>query len=171
MRCGVSKSAVSSVAMQRDGYARPRRAPKAISRRDLLRLGRGPLFRADIDYDGASERVHAAWDRDDRELLLRALQPVAEALVAVAGVAPGQHVLDAACGDGNVALARVPGAARRWTPAISYPRWSRAQRGALLAGARRARRRAGAALRGRRVRHGVLELRLRARAAPAARRP
>lgn len=91
--------------MPRDGYAQPPRDPQAVSRRDLLRLGRGPLFQADIDYDGATERVRAAWERDGREPLLRALEPVAEAVVSLAGVASGQRVLDAASGDGNVASA------------------------------------------------------------------
>ena len=93
--------------MQRDGYAQPPRDPQAVSRRDLLRLGRGPLFAADIDYDGATARVRAAWERDGREPLLRALEPVADALTTLAGVGPGQRVLDAATGDGNVARACV----------------------------------------------------------------
>jgi ubiquinone/menaquinone biosynthesis C-methylase UbiE len=91
--------------MQRDGYARPPRDPQAVSRRDLLRLGRGPLFAADIDHDGATERIRAAWDRDGHEPLLRALEPVADALVSLAGVGPGHRVLDAATGDGNLARA------------------------------------------------------------------
>jgi ubiquinone/menaquinone biosynthesis C-methylase UbiE len=93
--------------MQRDGYAHlPPAAPK-VSRRDLLRLGRGPLFRADVDYDGAAARVRREWERADREALLRALEPVGAALVQCAGIEPGWRVLDAAAGDGNVALAAV----------------------------------------------------------------
>jgi ubiquinone/menaquinone biosynthesis C-methylase UbiE len=91
--------------MQRDGYAHPARESQPVSRRDLLRLGRGPLFRADVDWDGATRLVLDEWSGSDRGALLRALEPVAGALVTVAGVQPGWRVLDAAAGDGNVALA------------------------------------------------------------------
>ena len=47
--------------MQRDGYAHPAREPQPVSRRDLLRLGRGPLFRADVDWDGATRLVLDEW--------------------------------------------------------------------------------------------------------------
>lgn len=93
--------------MRRDGYAHPSRESQPVSRRDLLRLGRGPLFKADVDWDGAASRVVREWSANDRSPLLRSLEPVASALVSVAGVAPGWRVLDAAAGDGNVALAAV----------------------------------------------------------------
>ncbi|MDA0136189.1 class I SAM-dependent methyltransferase [Solirubrobacter deserti] len=91
----------------RDGYAHLPQSTPRVSRRDLLRLGRGPLFRDDIDYDGAALRVLQEWSSSDRAALLRALEPVASALVECAGVQPGWRVLDAAAGDGNVALAAV----------------------------------------------------------------
>jgi ubiquinone/menaquinone biosynthesis C-methylase UbiE len=60
-----------------------------------------------VDYDGAALRVLREWSGSDREALLRALEPAADALVSVAGIEPGMRVLDAAAGDGNVALAAV----------------------------------------------------------------
>jgi SAM-dependent methyltransferase len=56
-----------------------------------------------------TERVRAGWDREGHEALLRQLEPAAELLADLSLVAPGKRVLDAAAGDGNVALA----AARR----------------------------------------------------------
>jgi SAM-dependent methyltransferase len=92
--------------MSRDAYALPPRpGPAALSRRELLRLGRSRMWREDVDYEGATERVRAEWDAADRAPLLRALEPVAGELVAIAGVGVGDRVLDAAAGDGNVALA------------------------------------------------------------------
>jgi SAM-dependent methyltransferase len=76
-----------------------------MSRRALLGLGFTARARADIDYDGVTERVRAGWERDGHEPLLRALEPVAEVLVELADVRAGQSVLDAAAGDGNVAAA------------------------------------------------------------------
>jgi SAM-dependent methyltransferase len=98
----------------RDTYGRPppRRtagADAAISRRSLFRLRLSGAARRDIDIDGVVDRVRACWDRDGHEPLLRQLEPAAELLPDLALVAPGKHVLDAAAGDGNVALA----AARR----------------------------------------------------------
>jgi SAM-dependent methyltransferase len=90
--------------MSRDAYALPPRGDAALSRRELLRLRPS---RADVDYDAATARVRAEWEAADRTPLLRAIEPVAEALVGVAGVQAGQRVLDAGCGDGNVALACV----------------------------------------------------------------
>jgi SAM-dependent methyltransferase len=98
----------------RDTYGRPPRPASesgdaAISRRSLLRLRLTRPARDDIDYDGVTERVRACWDRDGHEPLLRQLEPVAELLADLALVTSGKRVLDAAAGDGNVALA----AARR----------------------------------------------------------
>jgi SAM-dependent methyltransferase len=83
----------------------PRRGQQGISRRSLLRLGLSARARADIDYDGVTQRVRAGWERDGHEPLLRALQPVAAVLAEVAGVGAGDRVLDAGAGDGNVAAA------------------------------------------------------------------
>jgi SAM-dependent methyltransferase len=96
----------------RDTYGKP--PPKeggdsAISRRSLLRLRLSGHARRDIDYDSLTWRVCAPWDRDGHEPLLRQLEPAAELLADLTLVAPGKRVLDAAAGDGNVALA----AARR----------------------------------------------------------
>ena len=99
----------------RDTYGRPPPRGSAgagdevISRRSLLRLRLTGYARRDIDHDSVTERVCAAWDRDGHEPLLRQLEPAAELLADLALVAPGKRVLDAAAGDGNVALA----AARR----------------------------------------------------------
>jgi SAM-dependent methyltransferase len=90
----------------RDVYGRPPpRQPGRISRRSLFGLGLSARARADIDYDGVTERVRAGWARDGHEPLLRAIEPVAEVLVELADVGPWQRVLDAAAGDGNVAAA------------------------------------------------------------------
>ena len=95
--------------MTRDIYAKaPARvggAQSRMSRRALLRLGFTARARADIDYDGVTERVRAGWERDGHESLLRAIEPAAGVLVELAEVGPGQRVLDAAAGDGNVAAA------------------------------------------------------------------
>lgn len=98
----------------RDTYGRPPRPASesgdaAISRRSLLRLRRSRPARDDIDYDAVTERVRACWERDGHEPLLRQLEPAAELLADLALVSTGKRVLDAAAGDGNVALA----AARR----------------------------------------------------------
>ena len=99
----------------RDTYGRPPprgaagAGDEAISRRSLLRLRLTGYARRDIDHDSVTERVRAAWERDGHEPLLRQLEPAAELLADLALVAPGKRVLDAAAGDGNVALA----AARR----------------------------------------------------------
>jgi SAM-dependent methyltransferase len=94
----------------RDTYGRP--PPRgaaggdaAISRRSLFRLRLSGAARRDIDLDGVLDRVRTCWDRDGHEPLLRQLEPAAELLADLALVAPGKRVLDAAAGDGNVALA------------------------------------------------------------------
>jgi SAM-dependent methyltransferase len=95
----------------RDTYGKP--PPKgaagtgdpAISRRSLLRLRLTGHAHRDIDYGAVTERVRAAWDRHGHEPLLRQLEPAAGLLADLALVAPGKRVLDAAAGDGNVALA------------------------------------------------------------------
>jgi SAM-dependent methyltransferase len=107
----------------RDAYRPPpARGPAQMSRRSLLRLGFTAQARADIDFDGVTARVRAAWESAAGaeatpgdgttaaapapvEQLLRGLEPVAEVAAELAGVAPGDRVLDAGAGDGNVALA------------------------------------------------------------------
>jgi SAM-dependent methyltransferase len=89
----------------RDAYRpAPRRVPAPVSRRAFLRLGFTPQARADIDYDGVTAAVRATWEDPARAPLLRALEPVAQVAVDLAGVAAGARVLDAGAGDGNVAL-------------------------------------------------------------------
>jgi SAM-dependent methyltransferase len=96
--------------MRRDLYQPPPpRRTAGVSRRGLLRLG---LMRADIDYDGVAERRRAGWDAGGHEPLLRNLEPAAVVVAEVAGVGPGQRVLDAAAGDGNVAAAALALGAR-----------------------------------------------------------
>jgi SAM-dependent methyltransferase len=95
----------------RDTYGKPPprgaagAGDSAISRRSLLRLRLSGYARRDIDYGSVTERVRAAWDSDGHEPLLRQLEPAAALLANLALVAPGKRVLDAAAGDGNVALA------------------------------------------------------------------
>ena len=92
----------------RDAYRPPpAREPAPLSRRALLRLRFSAQARAEIDYDGVTERVRAGWEAADGrvEQLLRALEPAARAAVELAGVEPGERVLDAGAGDGNVAMA------------------------------------------------------------------
>jgi SAM-dependent methyltransferase len=99
--------------MSRDVYQRPPGAGEAgISRRALLGLGMTARARADIDYDGVAASVRRGWERDGHEPLLRALEPVADVVVEAADVGPGWRVLDAAAGDGNVALAALARGAR-----------------------------------------------------------
>jgi SAM-dependent methyltransferase len=99
----------------RDTYGKPpprgaaSAGDEAISRRSLFRLRLSGAARRDIDVDGVLDRLRTCWDRDGHEPLLRQLEPAAELLADLALVAPGKRVLDAAAGDGNVALA----AARR----------------------------------------------------------
>jgi SAM-dependent methyltransferase len=92
-----------------DAYERPprplRREEAGVTRRGLLGLRLTSRARADIDYDGAGARVRAAWERDGHELLLRAIEPVAEVVADIAEAGPGVRVLDVGAGDGNVALA------------------------------------------------------------------
>jgi len=98
--------------MTRDLYQPPPPRRTGISRRGLLRLGLTARARADIDYDAVDERRRAGWDAGGHEPLLRALEPAAAVLAEVAGVGPGQRVLDAAAGDGNVAAAALALGAR-----------------------------------------------------------
>jgi SAM-dependent methyltransferase len=78
-----------------------------VSRRGLFTLGFLARDRDDVDYEGASDRVVAGWDREGHEPLLRALEPVALELVEAAGVGHGDAVLAAAVADGNLAAAAV----------------------------------------------------------------
>ncbi len=92
----------------RDIYQRaPKREPAPLSRRALFGFGLSARARADIDYDGVTAGVRAGWEAESPPLerLLRALEPVAQVAVELAGVAVGERVLDAGAGDGNVALA------------------------------------------------------------------
>jgi SAM-dependent methyltransferase len=99
--------------MSRDVYGRPPpRHDPGISRRALFGLGRSALARADVDYDGVASRVRDGWERDGHEPLLRAIEPVASVLVEAAEVGAGWRVLDAAAGDGNVAVAALARGAR-----------------------------------------------------------
>jgi SAM-dependent methyltransferase len=103
---------MARVAM-RDAYGRPPRRPPrvrgAISRRSLFRLRPSAVARRDVDYHAITELIRAGWERSGHEPLLRQLEPAAELLADLTLVGPGKRVLDAAAGDGNVALA----AARR----------------------------------------------------------
>jgi SAM-dependent methyltransferase len=90
----------------RDVYQRaPAREPAPLSRRALLGLRFSARARAEIDYDGVTERIRAGWETAPADLLLRALEPVAAAAVELAGVEAGERVLDVGAGDGNVAIA------------------------------------------------------------------
>lgn len=51
------------------------------------------------------ERAKQVWALGDYPAVARRFESAAEALVAAAGIGPGQHVLDAAAGNGNVAIA------------------------------------------------------------------
>jgi SAM-dependent methyltransferase len=100
----------------RDVYGKPppRRAAgagpdSAISRRALFRLRLSGHARRDIDYRAVTGRVRDGWEREGHEAFLRQLEPAAELLADLTLAAPGKRILDAAAGDGNVALA----AARR----------------------------------------------------------
>ena len=93
---------------------------KSVSRRQLLGLGLSRLAR-ELDAQRALERLEVgepavpaedlrdAWGRPDAAGFARLVEPAAEHLVEACGVSAGERVLDAGCGDGNVALA----AARR----------------------------------------------------------
>jgi SAM-dependent methyltransferase len=95
----------------RDVYGRPPPRPAPwdgrISRRALLRLPVTDAARLDVDYEGATRRALALWDRDGHNRLLRAIEPIAEVVAGAAGARPGSRVLDVGAGDGNVALACV----------------------------------------------------------------
>jgi SAM-dependent methyltransferase len=75
-----------------------------VSRRSLLRIPRGSAAAREIDFDSAHERVLRGWENGPHEGLLRAIAPAAEVLVELAAPAPGEEVLDAGAGDGNLAL-------------------------------------------------------------------
>ena len=75
-----------------------------VSRRSLLRIPRGSAAAREIDFDSAHERVLRGWESGLHEGLLRATAPAAEVLVELAAPAPGDEVLDAGAGDGNLAL-------------------------------------------------------------------
>lgn len=75
-----------------------------VSRRSLLRIPRGRTAAGEIDFRAAQERVLRGWESDSHSELLRALAPMAEVVVGLAGIKPAQEVLDAGAGDGNLAL-------------------------------------------------------------------
>ena len=93
----------------RDTYRpAPKPQPRAggrVSRRQLLGLSFTKLGHAPVDLGALARRRAAEWDGDARTVLLRALEPVAEIVASVAGVAAQTRVLDVGAGDGNVALA------------------------------------------------------------------
>ncbi len=76
-----------------------------VSRRQLLGLSFTKLGHAAVDLDALARRRAAEWDGEARAELLRALEPAAEIVASVAGVAARTRVLDVGAGDGNVALA------------------------------------------------------------------
>jgi SAM-dependent methyltransferase len=81
--------------------------PDAVSRRDLFRLGaRGeePDPPAPRAVDPAIRAELVARFEPGAERLLRALEPLASTVCDAAALAPGERVLDAAAGDGNVAF-------------------------------------------------------------------
>lgn len=99
----------------RDLYGRPpRKRPgeTALTRRAMLRIPRTAVGAGDVDYESATARTRMAFDTEGHEVLLRQLEPVASLLVELAGVDPGERVLDAGAGDGNVALAAAARGAR-----------------------------------------------------------
>jgi SAM-dependent methyltransferase len=84
--------------MGRDVYSHPSprgpSRPAALTRRSLLGFPPTSLARGDIDYDAITRRVRAAWERPGADDCLRTLEPVAEALVTLAGVGDGARVAD-----------------------------------------------------------------------------
>lgn len=79
----------------------------SVSRRGLFTLGFLAAKRDPVDYEAATDRVVAGWDRDGHEPWQRALEPVALELVEAADVHRGDAVLAAAAGDGNIAAAAI----------------------------------------------------------------
>jgi SAM-dependent methyltransferase len=91
-------------------------ADDPLSRRALLRLDFGRL-RVPDPPDPAVVKAGLAWRWEAGAAALhRAWEPLAPVLCDVAGVAAGDRVLDAATGDGNVALE----AARRGAEVVAY---------------------------------------------------
>jgi SAM-dependent methyltransferase len=68
----------------------PRRAPP-VSRRAFLGLGRA---RAEVDYEGATERLRAGWAREGLEPWLQAIEPAAQVLAELAALPPGTRALE-----------------------------------------------------------------------------
>jgi SAM-dependent methyltransferase len=94
---------------QRDVYGKPPPQSRpleeqVVSRRSLLRIPRGGMAAAEIDFESAHNRVFEGWDAAPHLELLRALEPAAGALTDLAELEPGDSVLDVGAGDGNVAL-------------------------------------------------------------------
>jgi SAM-dependent methyltransferase len=58
-----------------------------------------------VDPGPITDRLRAVWDHGEHDRLLRAIEPVAEAVADLAEIRPGARVLDVGAGDGNVAVA------------------------------------------------------------------
>jgi SAM-dependent methyltransferase len=103
--------------MDHVGIIADRVADDPLSRRSLLRL-HIPALRPSApgpDAERIKARVSARWAAG-AEALHRAWEPLAATVCDVAGIEPGMAVLDAATGDGNVALE----AARRGAAVSAY---------------------------------------------------
>jgi SAM-dependent methyltransferase len=69
----------------------PPRRVAPVSRRAFLGFSRA---RADVDYEGVTERLRAAWAQDGLEPLLRAIEPADRVLAELAALSPGARVLE-----------------------------------------------------------------------------
>jgi SAM-dependent methyltransferase len=90
----------------------------ALSRRALFRLQFGALtdrIAPKPDVEAIKKEIASRWEGPS-EALMRAWEPLAPIICEAADVGPGMRVLDAAAGDGNVALE----AARRGADVFAY---------------------------------------------------
>src|SRR5919199_285936 len=60
--------------------------------------------RSDPGGDPLTERTRRIWSAGDYDLIAAGFRHEAEAFVERQALAPGQHVLDAACGSGNLTI-------------------------------------------------------------------